>query len=380
MWFVIKRLSLGTFLIALLSWVLLVSDWHQRTSGAQRIPRLAILVYSSQPVLLQGLEGALEALKDNGFVDGQNLVLRQYNAEGDIGTVNTIARQVSDGQFDMVMTFSTPAMQAVAKANTKGKAIHVFGLVADPFAAGVGLRRDAPLDHPRHFVGFGIPAPVDQSFRFAHQMFPRLKTVGVAWNPAESNSVGYVGQARKAAQELQIELLEAHVDNSSGVLEAASSLASRGAEALWVPGDNTILSALNSVLSAAKKARIPVFSISPGDPQRGSLLDLGANFHEVGKLTGKLAVDIIRGADPAQIPVRDFAPQRLVVNQLAVNGLKDPWRIPDDIAASADILVNETGVRTKAAAREAHDKSQVPLAKKWKVRIIEYNNVQDVEE
>ena len=114
------------------------------------------------------------------------------------------------------------------------------------------------------------------------------------------------------------------------VLEAASSLASRGAEALWVPGDNTILSALNSVLSAAKKARIPAFGISPGDPERGTILDLGANFHEIGKLTGKLAVDIIRGADPAQIPVRDFSPRRLVVNQLAVKGLKDPWRIPDE--------------------------------------------------
>src|SRR5262247_3072409 len=155
MWLVIKRLSLGTFLIALLSWVLLVSDWHQRTSGAQRIPRLAILVYSSQPVLLQGLE----ALKDNGFVDGQNLVLRQYNAEGDIGTVNTIARQITAGEFDVVITFSTPAMQAVAKANDRGKTIHVFGLVADPFTAGVGLRREAPLDHPRHLVGTGLPLP-----------------------------------------------------------------------------------------------------------------------------------------------------------------------------------------------------------------------------
>ena len=365
---VIARLSLGFSLIALTAVLLLASDWHQRRPAAQRVPQVAIVLLSSQPVLVEGLEGALETLRENGFIEGQNIALRQYNAEGDMATLNAIARQVTDGQFDMVMTFSTPAMQAVAKANTKGKAMHVFGLVADPFAAGVGLRRDAPLDHPR------------QSFQLARKMFPRLKTVGVAWNPAESNSVGFVGQARKAAQELQIELLEAHVDNSSGVLEAASSLASRGAEALWVPGDNTILSALNSVLSAAKKARIPAFGISPGDPERGTILDLGANFHEIGKLTGKLAVDIIRGADPAQIPVRDFSPRRLVVNQLAVRGLKDPWRIPDDIAASADILVNETGVRTKAAPRQAADNSEGPLAKKWKVRIIEYNNVQDVEE
>ena len=361
---VIARLSLGFSLIALTAVLLLASDWHQRRPAAQRVPQVAIVLLSSQPVLVEGLEGALETLRENGFIDGQNIALRQYNAEGDMATLNAIARQVTDGQFDMVMTFSTPAMQAVAKANTKGKAIHVFGLVADPFAAGVGLRREAPLDHPRHLVGTGIPLPVDQSFQLARKMFPRLKTVGVAWNPAESNSVGFVGQARKAAQELQIELLEAHVDNSSGVLEAASSLASRGAEALWVPGDNTILSALNSVLSAAKKARIPAFGISPGDPERGTILDLGANFHEIGKLTGKLAVDIIRGADPAQIPVRDFSPRRLVVNQLAVKGLKDPWRIPDDIAASADILVNETGVRTKAAPRQAADNKSRPAGKK----------------
>src|SRR4029453_9915535 len=102
MWFGIKRVFLGTFLIALLSGVLLVSDWHQRKVGAQKIPRLAILVYASQPVLLQGLEGALEALKDNGFVDGQNLVLRQYNAEGDIASVNPTARQVTCGEIDVV--------------------------------------------------------------------------------------------------------------------------------------------------------------------------------------------------------------------------------------------------------------------------------------
>src|SRR4030095_34052 len=74
------------------------------------------------------------------------------------------------------------------------------------------------------------------------------------------------------------------------------------------------------------------------------------------------------------------SPRRLVVNQLAAKGLKDPWRIPDDIAASADILVNETGVRTKAAPRQAADNSEGPLAKKWRVRIMKYNNVQDVEE
>src|SRR5215475_15915213 len=377
---VIARLSLGFSLIALTAVLLLASDWHQRRPAAQRIPQVAIVLLSSQPVLQEGLDGALETLRENGFIDGQNIALRQYNAEGDMATLNAIARQVTDGQFDMVMTFSTPAMQAVAKANTKGKAIHVFGLVADPFAAGVGLRRDAPLDHPRHLVGTGIPLPVAESFRLARRFFPALKSVGVVWNPAESNSVTFVTQARVVARELEIKLLEAHVDNSSGVFEAASSLVAREAQALWIPGDNTVQTAVNSILTAAKKGRIPVFSIVPADPKRGTLFDLGADFQEAGRLTGKLAVDIIRGSDPAAIPVRDFAPKRLVVNRLTLNGLKDPWRIPDEILASADIVVDETGVHVKAAARQAHSDTPRPLAKKWAVSIIEYTNIQDVEE
>jgi ABC-type uncharacterized transport system substrate-binding protein len=80
----------------------------------------------------------------------------------------------------------------------------------------------------------------------------------------------------------------------------------------------------------------------------------------VGRLTGKLAVDIIRGSDPAAIPVRDFAPKRLVVNKLALNGLKDPWRIPEEVLASANFVVDETGVhRNEGGESRQHSVSPV---------------------
>src|SRR5207237_7628127 len=144
-------------------------------------------------------------------------------------------------------------MQTVANANRAGKTIHVFGAVADPFSAGVGLVRETPLSHPRHFVGIGTFMPVSKSFELARKLFPGLKTVGVVWNPAESNSRAYTLKARETAKELGIELLEATVDNSSGVSEAASSLVSRGVQALWIGGDGTVMVAVDSVVTAAKK-------------------------------------------------------------------------------------------------------------------------------
>ena len=114
------------------------------------------------------------------------------------------------------------------------------------------------------------------------------------------------------------------VDNSAGVFEAASSLAARGADALLISGDNTVASAPNSILSAAKPAHIPVFSILAGNVKLGALFELGANYLEVGRLTGALAARILQGADPAAIPVTNIVPQMMSLNLTALAGLRDP--------------------------------------------------------
>jgi hypothetical protein len=78
---------------------------------------------------------------------------------------NAIAREITGGGFDMVLTSSTPSLQAVATAHERGSVLHVFAAVADPFSAGVGLDRSDPLAHPRHLLGYGSLAPVDVTLR-----------------------------------------------------------------------------------------------------------------------------------------------------------------------------------------------------------------------
>src|SRR5262249_33226186 len=104
---------------------------------------------------------------------------------------------------------------------------------------------------------------------------------------------------------LGIDLLDAPVENSATVLDPLHAVISRGAQAIWIGGDVTVMSATKTVVAAARKAGIPVFTITPGQPDRGTLFDLGANFHECGRLTGALAGDILNGTDPATVPIRD---------------------------------------------------------------------------
>jgi putative ABC transport system substrate-binding protein len=69
--------------------------------------------------------------------------------------------------------------------------------------------------------------------------------------------------------------------------------------------------------------------------EKGALFDIGADFHDVGIETAKLAVDVLRGADLTKIPITNSIPNRLLINRGALKGLKAPWRIPPDVLASA---------------------------------------------
>jgi putative ABC transport system substrate-binding protein len=345
MWFAVKRLSLGMILIAGAAAVLLATD--VRRSGPSAMPRIGILQHASMPALDDSVRGIIDALNANGYRNGETARITLFNAQGEAATANTIARELTDGSFDLVITSSTPSLQAVANANKAGRTMHVFGLVADPYVTGVGLDHSNPLGHPRHLVGQGIFYPVLEVFSTARQMLPTLKTVGVAWDPAQANSRRYLEDARDVSAKLGITLLEAQVESTAGVREAIDSLISRGAQAVWVGGDITVSNAIETVITTCRSARIPVFSQLPGNPTRGTLFDIGFDFYQAGWLCGELAAQILKGTDPATIPItdaKDLIPRSRTINQKALHGLKDPWHVPSDLLRTADIVVDEAGV------------------------------------
>ncbi len=308
-----------------------------------------MLQHASQLVLDQGRAGAFAGLAERGWEIDRNVTLKYYNAEGDMAVAQAIAKEMAGGGYDLLLTISTVSMQAVANANRAGKTPHVFGLVTDPTIAGVGVSRENPLDHPAHLAGYGTMQPVALAFKTAREMNPALASVGVVWNAAEANSEAQVKLARTVCAELGITLLESTVDNSSAVAEAANALVARGVDALWMGGDVTVMSAVDSVVAAAKKGRIPSFTVIPPNVERGTLFDLGANYTEVGRLTGLLAGDVLNGKNPATVAIENVMPEVLTINRQALQGLKGKWTIPDHLAQRAQLVIDEQGVKhTKA--------------------------------
>jgi len=392
MWLTIRRLFLGVLLIVLASAVLLLTDNTRRKPEAQQLPRVAILQHASQSIIDEGVQGMLDALAVAGLVDGATVSIQRFNAENDMATANAIAKEITGGGHDLILTATTLSLQAVANANRDRRIKHVFALVTDPAGAGVGISRDDPLQHPPYMAGYGTMQPVAEALQTARGIFPDLKVVGTVWNPAESNSEANIKLARRAGREMGIELLEAPVDNSAGVWEAANSLVARGVQALWLGGDVTVMTALDSMISAANQGKIPVFTNIPGSADRGALFDVGANYTEVGRLAGELAASVLQGEYPATIPVVNLVPKRTLINKKAVVGLKDPWRFPKQLLAAAEVVGEKKSGREQTPAETRGSSSRASSsppatgkiagkrAKTWNVQLLEYINVVDVEE
>lgn len=369
----LRRLLLGIFLIMAAAAVLLLSDLGSRVKTAAisksgRSMRVALLQHASQAILDQGRAGMITGLKEKGWEQDRNLELKLYNAEGDNAVSQTIAKEMAGGGYDLLMTISTVSLQAVANANKAGGTPHVFALVSDPSVTGVGVSKTNPLDHPAHLAGFGTMQPIPQAFKIALEMNPALKKIGVVWNAAEANSEAQVKLARKVCADLGIELMESTVDNSSGVAEAAGALVARGAEALWMGGDVTVMTAADSLISTAKKGRIPVFTVIPPNVKKGSLFDLGADYPEVGRLAGNLAGEILNGRKPADVPITNVMPEMLAVNLQATKDLQTPWQVSEELRKRANLLIDDAGAeQTKPTAGAPN-----PSGKKWKIAIVNY--------
>lgn len=324
----------------LLGLVALLGFQASANGEGDQTKRVAVFQYADSPLHEQGVRGMIEGLKAKGFVTGENLELTLHNALRSTETAEKLAQEIGAARLDLILTSGTQALQAMVKANQDTKIDHVFGLVANPFRAGVGLNAQDFLDHPGHLVGVGSFPPVVPIFHLAKELYPDLKVVGVVWNPAETNSEEGTERAREISAELGIELLEANAGNFDEVGDAAKALVAKGAQALWIGADNTVHHAADAVIAAAREGGIPVMSSLPGDAQRGALIDLSHDWNQVGKTVGLMAGDILAGTDPSTIAVMVHPDRlRLILNEAALEGLTAPWSFPQEVVQRADEVV-----------------------------------------
>ncbi|HEX7057846.1 MAG TPA: ABC transporter substrate-binding protein [Bacilli bacterium] len=262
--------------------------------------KIGIIQYAEHPSLDAATNGFIAALKDNGYEEGKNLQIDLQIAQADPATNQTIAQKFKGDNLDLILANATPSAQVVAKAITDVPIL--FTSVTDPVSAKLVASPEKPGGNVTGTSDFP-PNIIDKLMDFVKSEFPQVKTMGIVYNPGETNSVVQVEKAKEVLSAKGIEVKMAAAANTNEVKQAAESLVG-SVQAIFVPTDNTVVEALESVIQVANENKLPLFVGEKDSVKRGGFAAYSVDYYNLGYTTGKMAVDILQnGKKPADIPV-----------------------------------------------------------------------------
>jgi putative tryptophan/tyrosine transport system substrate-binding protein len=292
---------------------------------------VAVTAIVEHPALDAARDGIKAALAEAGYVDGQNLKFVYESAQGNPATAAQIARKLVGEAPAVIVPISTPSAQAVVGA-TKDIPV-VFTAVTDP--VGAKLVRD--LKHPGgNVTGMSDLSPIAKHLDLVKEILPAARTLGVIYNPGEANSLTLVDLLRKEAPARGLKILEAPAPKSADVLPAAQSLVGN-VDAIYVPTDNTVVTALEAVVQVGRQNRLPVIAGDTDSVPRGAIAALGFNYGDVGRQTGRIVARVLKGERPGEIPVEGVEITELFVNPAAAKAMG--VTLPEALVARAKTVV-----------------------------------------
>lgn len=261
--------------------------------------------------------GVIEELAKKGFKEGENLTVTFENAQGNAGTTGQIARKFIGLNPDVIVAITTPSAQAIVKAAGQRAVPIVFSAVTNPVEAGLV----PSLDHPEgNVTGVMDAPPIKEQIAFLKKILPEAKTVGVLYNPGDNGSASSLEVIRAEAKAQGLILVEATPFKSSDIQTAFLALVGK-VDAVYVPLDNMIVSAMKSVSALALKHRLPLFVADSGSVEAGAFACLGYSYLQAGHKTGEIVSEILRGKSPSEIAIASPGRTDIFINQNALEKL-----------------------------------------------------------
>jgi putative ABC transport system substrate-binding protein len=196
---------------------------------------------------------------------------------------------------------------------------------------GAGLVDDAAAPGA-NVTGVSDMLPVQPHLDLIRRVVPNVETIGIMYNAGEANSVFLVDAQKEAAATMGLEVVEATASNSSEVQAAAKSLVGR-VDAISVLTDNTVVSALESVIKVCQENQIPLIAGDTDSVKRGAIAAYAFDYKDLGRQAGFMAADILDGTAIADIPVQYAENLVLSLNMGAAEAMG--VTIPGDLESEA---------------------------------------------
>ena len=302
----------------------------QRSAGGH-LPVVATVTYGRSPNFEDAYRGFLSEMEAIGLGDGTGARIVLRDAQFDIGALGTIVAAVAAERPDVVVPFTTPALQAVSR-KVKDLPV-VFSLVASGVEAGVGR---SETDHLPNVTGAQIEGDWPRMIELVKAAMPGARRVGTVFAPGEANSVFNKESWRKALAAAGIELVAVGADRPTELAEAAEGLVTKGIDAVVQISDNSSSMGFATIVRAADRAGIAVFSFTPGSMRAGAAFAVARDFEDVGRVSARLVKRVLAGEAVAGIPFTDT--ERTVIYANPERLERFGIRVPPEILGQATVV------------------------------------------
>jgi ABC-type uncharacterized transport system substrate-binding protein len=277
--------------------------------------------------------GVRKGFEDAGLVEGRDYRVSVRNAQGDMPTVSALIDTAITERADLIVTFSTPTLQAAMQRTTSIPI--VFNYLADPVAAGAA-RSDT--DHAANVTGVYLLGAYGDMLPLIKAVLPRARVLGTVYVPAEVNMVSQLEGLRRAAASTGFEIRAMAANSTAEVADATLALLANGIDAICQLPGNLTVSAYPSIAQAARQARMPIFAFQSSQAKAGAIVTLSRDYYDSGVAAAAMAARIMRGESPKQIPLVGFSGTRLIVNRAGAQAAG--VTLPPDLVSRADEVIH----------------------------------------
>jgi putative tryptophan/tyrosine transport system substrate-binding protein len=291
--------------------------------------KIGIANFGEHPQLQQAVDGFKKALTAAGMVEGKDVTYTISHTNFDATMVPQMLAKLKAEGSKMIYAVTTPVAQ-MAKKEFAGSIPVVFGAVTDPVAAALVPSWEAG---DAGMTGASDLQDIKAILTFAKKLLPNAKTIAMPYNPGEANDVAALELLTKEATAMGMGVASVGIDNVNDIGPRIASLKGK-ADVLYLVGSNLLQPAAPAVAAAAREIGMPMLNSADGPVKDGiALASFSINYEQVGINAGKIAAQILKGADPKSIaPVKpayeDHAPM-ISQKMLDAAGLK----LSDELAA-----------------------------------------------
>jgi putative ABC transport system substrate-binding protein len=273
-------------------------------------------------------------LSEIGFAEGENIRIEYRFADGQYERLPAMAADLIRRQVSVIVTAGPPAALAARTATTTVPIVFIVGL--DPVAAGLVASFNRPGGNA---TGFSLMAgPLGQKrLELLREIVPKTSVIAMLINPVSPDAAPEIRDVQAAAQVNRIKLNIFNASSPSDLDAAFRSLADRRPDALLVGSDPFFTNQCREIATSATRLGITTIYPFREFAEAGGLISYGTNIARAFREAGVYAARILRGTDPADLPVMQPTVFELVINLKTAKALG--LNVPDKLLALADEVI-----------------------------------------